>query len=53
VAGDITVHSEAFTATQRTLAGNQEDDIERVAELYAYNIRRIRSRRAAIQFYRR
>jgi 20S proteasome alpha/beta subunit len=47
VSGDITVHSEALTYTQRALIANPEDDIEKVAELYATQIRNIKAQRAA------
>ena len=46
VAGDIATHSEALTFTQRSLAGEPNDDVEAVAELYAKALRGIRRQRA-------
>jgi len=50
VAGDIATHSEALTFTQRSLAGEPDDDVEAVAELCAKALRGIRRRRAANLF---
>jgi len=50
VSGDITVHSEAVTRTQRQLASDPTDDVEQVADLYAAAISETRRRRAATQY---
>lgn len=50
IAGDITVHSEVVNYVQRSLAANPEDDVETVADLYANNIRKLRTKRAAIEY---
>jgi 20S proteasome alpha/beta subunit len=50
VSGDITVHSEAITHILRQLTVDPVDDVERVADLYAAEIRAIRKHRATTRY---